>query len=163
MTSKPKPLQARRGTWLIIALVVGAWLPALAEGQTAGDRAGVFASGNVRDAYLPCFSLSCDAAFGDPGPQSQSALGSHGPAIVGSLLVLGSGRSSDDARASTTGLQAVGAALSGAGDDLDRRLGRRPGIHRQEPGRQVADWRASRCSTMPARPIFSISAWTATA
>ena len=107
MTSKPKPLQARRGTWLIIAVVVGAWLPALAEGQTAGDQAGAFASGNVRHAYLPCFSLSCDAAFGGPDRQSQSALGSPGPAIVGSLVVLGSGRSSDDARALITGPLAV--------------------------------------------------------
>ena len=111
MTWKPKPLQARSGTWLIIAVVVGAWPPTLSEGQTAGDQAGVFASGNVRHAYPPCFSLGCDAAFGDPDPQSQSqsqsAPGSHGPAIVGSLVVLNSGRSSDDARASTTGPLAV--------------------------------------------------------
>ena len=127
MTWKPKPLQARSGTWLIIAVVVGAWLPALAEGQTAGDQAGAFASGNVRHAYPPCFSLGCDAAFGDPDPQSQSqsqsAPGSHGPAIVGSLVVLNSGRSSDDARASTTGPLAVpditakGSAEPGVGAD----------------------------------------------
>ena len=66
MMSKPKALPPLRGTLLILAGVVGAWLPTLAGGQTAGDQASVFASGNVRYAYLPCSLHSCDGAFGDP-------------------------------------------------------------------------------------------------
>lgn len=108
-----------RGACCIVVSVVGAWLPT-AQGQTAGDQAGVFASGNVRYAYLPCFSLSCDGAYGDPDPQSQGGLGSHGPEIVGGLVVLGSGRSSYDARALITGPLAV--------PDLAAKASAEPGV-----------------------------------
>ena len=89
--------------------------------QTPGDQAGVFADGNIRYSFLPCFSLSCKATSDNIVTQSKGSLGSRGPEIVDGFAALGTGTASFDGRALISGaasvpqLNASASALPGTG------------------------------------------------
>lgn len=74
--------------------------PALAA--TGGSLSGVFADGAIDYAFLPCFSLSCDGAFGNDFVAADGSVGSTGPAIVDGFAAHGTGTASVDARALIT-------------------------------------------------------------
>lgn len=81
--------------------------------QTPGDQAGVRADGNVAYAFLPCYSLSCDGAYGDLDSQSKHHPGSYGPVIVDGFGTGGTGTASFYGRALMSGplgLPTVGAS-----------------------------------------------------
>ena len=75
--------------------------------QTPGDQAGVFAFGNIRYSFFPCFSLSCDAASDNSATQSKGSLGSRGPEIVDGFDARGTGNGSFSGRALISGAAAV--------------------------------------------------------
>lgn len=96
----PRRAQPLRHALTVCAAVLGALWPVSASlASSGGDQKGVFADGNIAYAFLPCFSLACDGAFGDDFTQSVGGLGSAGPVIVDGFVGRGTGTASVDARA----------------------------------------------------------------
>lgn len=111
---------SRDAAYPLAALCLALAAPAV-HAQTPGDQAGVRAGGGINYAYLPCYSLACDGAFGDLDTQSRNFPGSYGPAIVDGFAAVGTGTASFYGRAlinGPLGLPTVGAsaeAIPGVG------------------------------------------------